>query len=190
MIFNEHSNLIDQHSFLSPSKHHWIHYTPDKLSKTYLTHMAVQLGTKYHKIAAELIKMKIRLSKEESRIGRYVNDCIEDNMTPEQPLYYSDNCFGTADAISFEDNYLKIYDLKTGLSPVSIEQLRIYAALFCLEYQYNPHDIKIELRIYQKKKPLLKEFSDSDEICRIMDQIEVCDEIIENIKKSGELYYE
>lgn len=190
MIFTKHSNLIDQHAFLSPSKHYWIHYDPDKLSKTYINHMAVELGVKYHKIASELVQMGIRLLTEKTAIGQYVNDCIEDGMTTEQPLYYSDNCFGTADAISFENNYLKIYDLKTGSSPVSIEQLRIYAALFCLEYSYNPHSIKIELRIYQKDKPVLIEMSDPDVICNIMDQIEVCDEIINNIKQSGEMYYE
>ena len=190
MHFNKHSNLIDQHSFLSPSKHHWIHYTPDKLSRVYLSHMAIQLGVKYHKIASELVDMEIRMNDVNGVIAQYVNDCIKDHMTTEQPLYYSDNCFGTADAISFENNYLKIYDLKTGLSPVSIEQLRIYAALFCLEYQYNPHDIKIELRIYQNNKPMLTEFADPDEISKIMDQIELCDGIIENIKESGEMYYE
>lgn len=190
MHFNKHSNLIDQHAFLSPSKHYWIHYNPEKLSKTYINHMAVELGVKYHKIASELVNMGIRLNDAEGTIATYVNDCLNDHMATEQPLYYSDNCFGTADAISFENNYLKIYDLKTGLSPVSIEQLRIYAALFCLEYQYNPHSIKIELRIYQNKQPMVLEIADPDEILRIMDQIELFDDIIENIKESGEMYYE
>lgn len=190
MNFNEHSNLIEQHSFLSPSKHHWIHYTPEKLSKTYISHLAVELGVKYHKIASNLVDMKLRLVKTEGNIADYVNDCISDNMTTEQPLYYSDNCFGTADAISFENNYLKIYDLKTGSSPVSIEQLEIYAALFCLEYQYNPHDIITELRIYQHKKPIKVEIADPDKISFIMGQIEIFDDIIENLKESGEMYYE
>lgn len=152
--------------------------------------MAIELGVKYHKVASELVDMGVSLNDINGNIATYVNDCINDNMITEQPLYYSDNCFGTADAISFKDNYLKIYDLKTGSSPVSIEQLRIYAALFCLEYQYNPHEIKIELRIYQNKKPMVSEIANPDEISRIMDQIELCDDIIENIKESGEMYYE
>lgn len=190
MNFKKHSELIDQHAFLSPSKHHWINYDVDKMSRTYVNHLGVEMGTRLHKIASELINLKITLPHKKGALANYVNDCINDNMVSEQPLYYSNNCFGTADAISFENNYLKIYDLKTGISSPSINQLRIYAALFCLEYSKDPHTIIIELRIYQKKKPILKEISDPDEIVRIMDQIILCDDIIENIKASGEIHYE
>ena len=51
-----------------------------------------------------------------------------DKMTPEQILYYSDNCFGTADAILFRNNFLRIHDLKTGKIPAHMEQLEIYAS--------------------------------------------------------------
>lgn len=73
-------------------------------------------------------------------------------MTPEQPLYFSDNCFGTADAISFRKNELRIHDLKTGSTPANLKQLEIYAALFCLEYNKDPTSIKIVLRIYQNNE--------------------------------------
>jgi hypothetical protein len=36
----------------------------------------------------------------------YVNDAIGYQMTPEQPIYYSENCVGTADAISFKNDFL------------------------------------------------------------------------------------
>ena len=65
------------------------------------------------------------------------------------PLFYSDNCFGTADAICFRDGFLRIHDLKTGVTPAHMEQLLVYAALFCLEYVIKPSDIDSELRIYQ-----------------------------------------
>lgn len=190
MNFKKHYELIDQHAFLSPSKHHWIHYDVEKMSKTYIKHLGVQMGTRLHKLASELIDLRITLQHNGGTFGNYINDCIKDNMIPEQPLYYSDNCFGTADAISFENNYLRIYDLKTGLSPVSMDQLKIYAALFCLEYSYDPKNIIIELRIYQRKKPTKMEIASPDEIASIMDQIILCDDIIENIKESREIYYE
>lgn len=79
----------------------------------------------------------------------YINDGIGFGMNIEQPLYYSDNCFGHADTISFNNNLLRIHDLKTGTNPAHIEQLEIYAALFCLNYKIKPGDIKIELRLYQ-----------------------------------------
>jgi hypothetical protein len=50
-------------------------------------------------------------------------------MTPEQILFYSENCFGTADAISFRYNKLRISDLKTGVIKGSVHQLEVYAAL-------------------------------------------------------------
>ena len=78
-----------------------------------------------------------------------MNDAIGFRMQTEQVLYYSDNCFGTADTISFRKNILRIHDLKTGISKVSMNQLIIYAALFCLEYGVSPYDITTELRIYQ-----------------------------------------
>lgn len=79
----------------------------------------------------------------------YVNDCIGFRMETEKTLYYSESCFGTADAISFENNVLRISDLKTGDGPAHMEQLFIYDALFCLEYHFRPDQIKIENRLYQ-----------------------------------------
>ena len=49
--------------------------------------------------------------------------------------------------------------------------MKVYAALFCLEYSIRPVDIEhIELRIYQSNEVLLEE-GDPDEIQSIMDLI-------------------
>ena len=126
----------------------------------------------------------------------YINDAINHAMTPEQVLYYSDNCFGTADAISFrkervyrEDGkykyefVLRIHDLKTGTTPAHMEQLMIYAAIFCLEYHYDPNDIKMELRIYQNNE-IIYHVPEPEEISEIMAAIVYDDNIISEIKES------
>ena len=88
---------------------------------------------------------------------------------------------GTADAISFRNNFLRIHDLKTGTRPVHIEQLEIYAALFCLEYKVKPADIKIELRIYQNDEILVHE-PEAEEIIVIMNKIIHLNKILEDIE--------
>lgn len=103
-------------------------------------------------------------------VKTYINDGIGHKMTPELTLVYSDIFFGTADTISFRDNYLRIHDLKTGATPTHIEQLLIYAAFFCLEYRIKPGEIDIELRIYQNDE-ILYHKPEADEILPIMDKI-------------------
>nr|DAX34339.1 MAG TPA: Protein of unknown function (DUF2800) [Caudoviricetes sp.] len=101
----------------------------------------------------------------------FVNDAIRYSMTPEQVLYFSPHAFGTADAISFDpDNeLLRIHDLKTGLGPTKFEQLEIYAALFCLEYNISP-TINMHLRIYQNGE-VRSHTPDTDDIRDIMRRI-------------------
>ena len=112
----------------------------------------------------------------------YVNDAIGFKMTPEQILYYSDNCFGTADAILFRNNFLRIHDLKTGKILAHMEQLEIYAALFCLEYRVKPGDIEMELRIYQNNE-ILYHNPMAEDIAPIMDRIITFDKVIKKIKE-------
>lgn len=88
---------------------------------------------------------------------------------------------GTADAISFRNNTLRIHDLKTGTRPVHIEQLEIYAALFCLEYKIKPTDIDIELRIYQNDEVLVHQ-PESEDILKVMDKIIHLDKILINME--------
>lgn len=181
MNFKNHSELAGQHAFLGASKYHWINYDEEKLADSYLKFLAVQRGTELHAFAYECIRLGIRLPKIKKALNSYVNDAIGFRMTPEQTLYYSDNSFGTADTISFRDNILRIHDLKTGVSPTSMNQLLVYSALFCLEYSIKPSDIKIELRIYQSDNMEIH-IPDSESISRIMDKIILFDKKIEKIK--------
>ena len=111
--------------------------------------MAAQRGTVLHDFACQCIKLGQKLPRSRKTLNMYVNDAINYKMTPEQILYFSPNCFGTADAIVFTNDLLRIHDYKSGVTPAHIEQLRIYAALFCLEYHVEPFDIDMRLRIYQ-----------------------------------------
>ena len=117
MNFIKHSNLEGQHAFLGASKYHWIRYDDEKLLDTYDRFLATLRGTELHDFAAICIKLNQKLPKSQKTLNMYVNDAIGYKMTPEQILYYSDNCFGTADAICFRDNFLRIHDLKTGKIP-------------------------------------------------------------------------
>jgi len=149
MIFKNHSNFKDQHAFLGPSKYHWIRYDEDKLIESYNSYIAAQKGIALHAFACQCITLGQKLPKSQKTVNMYVNDAIGFKMTPEQTLVYSENCFGTADTISFRDMFLRIHDLKTGETPAHMEQLYVYAAIFCLEYKLSPSDINIELRLYQ-----------------------------------------
>ena len=182
MKFNNHKNLEGCHAFLGASKYHWINYNPDKVAASYRSYLATLKGTELHEFAAKCIQLGQKLPKSKKTLNMYVNDAIGYRMTPEQVLYYSDNCFGTADAISFKDNLLRIHDLKTGVTPAHMEQLEIYAALFCLEYKIKPADIDIELRIYQSDDILV--FNPTvEDIVPIMDKIITSDKIISKIKE-------
>lgn len=187
MNWNEHWNLRDKHAFLGASKHSWINYTPDKLRTVYLNLLAKERGTRLHAIASELIKMNIKLPRSKKTLNMFVNDAIGYRMRSEQILYFSDNCFGTADAISFKekDRALRIHDLKTGSVPASMAQLKIYAAIFCLEYKIDPNDISIELRIYQNDE-VVAEIVDPNDIVDIMSKIVEFDKVIDEIRKENQ----
>lgn len=181
MNFNIHSNLEGQHAFLGASKYHWINYSESKLADTYSKHLATLKGTELHDFAARCIKLGQKLPRSHKTLNMYVNDAIGYRMTPEQILFYSENCFGTADAISFGNNFLRIHDLKTGVTRAHMEQLMIYSALFCLEYSVKPSDIDIELRIYQSDE-IFTHNPTADELVPIMDKIITFDEVITKIK--------
>lgn len=182
MNFNKHSTLEGQHAFLGASKYHWINYTDEKLAETYSKFLAVQRGTVLHEFAAQCIRLGQKLPKSTKTLNMYVNDAIGFRMIPEQILYYSENCFGTADSISFRRNILRIHDYKSGVIPAHMEQLQIYAALFCLEYKVKPADINIELRLYQNDEIII-DSPDQEIIVPIMDKIITFDKIINRIKE-------
>ena len=181
MNFNNHSSLEGQHAFLGASKYHWINYDEAKVADSYVKFLATQKGTMLHDFAEQCIKLGQKLPKSKKTLNMYVNDAIGFKMKPEQVLYYSENCFGTTDAISFRNDILRIHDLKTGVTPAHMEQLEIYTALFCLEYKMKPSDINIELRIYQSDdisiyNPVV------EDIQYIMNKIITFDKIISKIK--------
>lgn len=186
MNFNKHSLFVGQHAFLGASKYHWINYDENKLVESYNRFMATQKGTELHEFAAQCIRLGQKLPRSQKTLNMYVNDAIGFKMRPEQILFYSENCFGTADAISFRNNFLRIHDLKTGLIPAKIEQLLVYSALFCLEYQYKPTEFAgIELRLYQSDEILVHN-PEPDEIFPIMDKIVAFDKIISKLRAEEE----
>ena len=182
MNFNKHSMLEGQHAFLGASKYHWINYDDEKIATAYKNHLATLKGTQLHEFAAQCIRLGQKLPRSEKTLNMYVNDAIGYKMIPEQILVYSENCFGTADAILFRNNFLRIHDLKTGVIPAHMEQLIIYAALFCLEYHIKPGEIETELRIYQNNDVQIANPT-AEDILLVMDRIIKADGIIKKIKE-------
>lgn len=198
--FNDHAKLEGLHAFLSASKHSWLRYDDDHLVDMFRSNMMAQRGTELHALAANLNKHRVPLPRTHTTLNDFVNDGLAYRMSPEVVLYYSPNCFGTADLIGYDERnkLLRVYDLKTGLGEVKhFDQVKIYAAIFCLEYNVNPTSIQYDLRLYQndqikictnadpkfiKLKPnadILEEV-DPDEITAIMETIQHFDELISN----------
>lgn len=183
MIWNQHSSLEGQHAFLGASKFHWINYNEDKLIESFKNYKAAERGTELHAFAAQCIKLRQKL-KGTANLANYVNDAIGFGMTPEVILYFSEYCFGTADAIKFDEKkgFLRIHDLKTGITPAHMEQLEVYAALFCLEYHVKPVDIQMELRLYQNDEVRIFEPS-VENIAPIMDKAMTATKILRAINE-------
>lgn len=211
MVFEQHSELEGLHAFLSPSQYHWINYTEQRLRERVVSSQAAEIGTELHEWASKTIRLNRLQPRNNDMINKFINDAIGYKMLSEQPLFYSWNCFGTADAISYRKNVLRISDLKTGVSDTHFEQLRIYAALFCLEYQrkvgrmrlegasdidiadkldVNPKELHFDpmqidaiiLRIYQVNCELREEIADPNEIKALMDIIVADNAIIREMK--------
>ena len=210
MVFDKHSELEGQHAFLSPSQYAWINYSHDKLAERYLKSLATERGTRLHAFAHDAIELNRLMPRNHDTLNMFVNDAIGYKMQSEQPLIYSWNCFGTADAISYKRNFLRIFDLKTGETEAKFEQLRVYAALFCLNYQSRTQELRrkgesdidiarlfdvspkelhfdpakmngIELRIYQLGEVRVEE-ADPQEIQRLMDIIVSFDQVLRKVK--------
>lgn len=181
MRFNNHTNLEGLHAPFGASKSSWLRYDDKKIVESYHSMKAKELGTRLHAWAAETIQLGIKQPRSNKTLSAYVNDAIGFKMDTEVVLFYSQYFFGTADAISFRNNFLRIHDLKTGSTPVKMEQLEIYAALFCLEYKIKPGEIDIELRIYQNDEILIHTPT-AEDILPIMDKIVHCNKILENME--------
>lgn len=210
MLWNDHSRDIQKgsHAFLGASKYSWLNYDKEDLKEAWIRSYANIMGTSLHDLAASLITNNIKLSSKDTHMVLlhlledgvprsvidlkrimtnlipYVSDAIGYRMIAEQPLKYSDNVFGTADAIIFDEkkSLLRIHDYKSGLLPAHLEQLEIYAALFCLEYDFKPGDINFELRIYQNGDQLIGTPKAND-ILPTMDKIIIFDKMLEEFKE-------
>lgn len=181
MIFAKHLNLEGLHAPFSPSQPSWLRYDDQKALDVYLNKKAAEIGTRLHAWAKETIDLGIKQPRSRKTIYAYVNDAIGFKMDTEVVLYYSDYFFGTADAISFRNGTLRIHDLKTGkVGKIEshLEQLEIYAALFCLEYKVKPSEIDIELRVY-KTDEVVCHNPTAEDILPIMDKIVHLNKILE-----------
>ena len=209
MKWLDHSNLKNRHAPLSPSQPSWFRadYSQDQLKRKFVSEYITAAGTSIHAIAEKYISSKVKITKymkmsiqvdmDAAGIPRsiinaddifinlqnYVNDAVGFRMDPEVKLYYSDSIFGTADAISYNNGVLRIHDLKTGDGPTHIEQLQVYAALFCLEYHKKPNEIDMELRIYQNNDILYYKPT-VEEIVPLMDKIVQFDKTLNNLNQS------
>ena len=185
MNFVKHSNLEGLHAPFSASQSSWLRYDDEKAITVYRNKKAAEMGSRIHAWAKETIDLGIKQPRSNKTLYAYVNDAIGYKMSTEVVLYYSDYFFGTADAISFRKNMLRIHDLKTGrVGKIEdhIEQLEIYAALFCLEYRIKPGEIDMELRVYKNDEVLVHKPT-AEDILPIMDKIVSLNKILEQIDK-------
>ena len=114
MNFEKHSNLEGLHAPFSPSQSSWLRYDDDRALEVYANKKASEIGTKLHQWAKDTIDLGIKQPRSKKTLYAYVNDAIGFKMSTEVVLFYSRRFFGTADAISFRNNRLRIHDLKTG----------------------------------------------------------------------------
>ena len=214
MNFNRHFQQEGKHAILSASSWRWLNDNEESLIKRLYSQYSQTIGTILHSIAYKHIKYSIKLNKYDKKnvilellsngvpgavidaldfekvfdnLMAYTNDSIGFRMHPEVVLYYSDNFFGTTDAISYNENtrVLRIHDYKSGVIPAHIEQLEIYAALFCLEYRIKPSEIaETELRIYQSNEVLFHN-PESEEIKEVADKIVRFDKFLNQISQEG-----
>lgn len=211
MQFNTHRHLEGKHAIFSASSWYWLNDEPDELVNRLCSQYASTMGTILHNVAYKHIKYRIKLHKYDKNnvvlelltngipaividtidfdsmfdnLMTYVNDCIGFRMEPEVVLAYSENFYGTTDAIIFSERerFLRIHDYKSGVSPASMNQLKIYMALFCLEYGFKPGNITSELRIYQSNEIVVSN-PEADEIVPIMDKIVTTDKFLTNINE-------
>lgn len=180
MIFNKHFKLEGLHAPFSASQSSWLKYDDEKALEVYKNRKATEMGTKLHQWAKDTIDLRIKQPRSKKTIYAYVNDAIGFKMDTEVVLFYSERFFGTADSICFRNGMLRIHDLKTGKTKVHMEQLMIYAALFCLEYKVKPGEIEMELRIYQNDEVVVFNPT-AEDIVPIMDKIIRLDRLLSKI---------
>ena len=175
-IWNDHKEYEGKHALYSASGYHWLNYDDQTFVDKFYSQFSSTIGTTLHQLAHECIVSRIKLNKHDvhlvemalykafvpremydanlilETLAPFVNDCIGFRMYSEKVVFVNPYFFGTADAIRYDEKEqtLKIFDLKTGTGPVKLEQLYIYAAEFCIEYNVDPRKLKrIDTVIYQ-----------------------------------------
>ena len=215
MIWNEHSELRGKHAVFAPSNPSFLNYSlsresEDVIFQRFASQYSSQIGTIVHDFAEERILYNQKLHKTNksdllirllkagippividldyifANLIPYVNDAISFRMDPEVVLKYSDDCFGTADTICYRDKELIIHDLKTGKTPVHMDQLLVYAALFFLEYKVSLNTTSTVLRIYQASD-ILEDHPEDERIKAAMEQIVELDKKVKKWKAEGKL---
>lgn len=210
MLWNDHKNIEGLHAFLGASQYHWLNWNESIFAQRFYSKYSTEIGTAIHELAKDCINNRTKLNMDDinliniilyrahivkgafdsevilTNLMAFVNDAIGFHMSPEVVLYYSPYCFGTTDAISYneKEKKLRIHDLKTGSNPAHIEQLLIYAGLFCLEYKIKPLNISTELRIYQNAQVLIHE-PEPKEIMDVMDKIVAGDKLARKLAGRG-----
>jgi hypothetical protein len=184
--FNDHSRLAGTHALLSASNYHWINYDEEKMARVFYEKMTAVMGTRLHAFAKEAILLGVKMADVRKTLNMYINDCIGYRMEPEKTLFVTVNCYGTVDAIKFDevDMFLRIFDLKNGKEPASMNQLKVYAAMFCMEYGYPPNKIRTELRIYQNDDIAVLE-PETHDIFFIIDRIRHHDRLINELREEA-----
>ena len=189
MRFNNHYNLSGLHAPFTASQSAWLRYDDEKAKEAYERKKSAEIGTRLHAWAKNTIDLGIKQPRSKKTLYEYVNDAIGFKMSTEVVLYYTDRFFGTADAICFREDrktgryVLRIHDLKTGVvgdPDKHFEQLKVYAALFCLEYRFKPEEIDIVLGVYKKDEVAFCE-PEPEEIVDIMNKIIHLDKLLAKI---------
>lgn len=193
--YPRHVHPGDHSVFGASTYSRWRNKSLEEKEAAYRSSFAQAIGTSAHSLADQLIKNNIRLNKNDKKVlvvhflkdgiplevvnidyifdnfRNYVQDAIGYRMRSEQVLYYSDYFMGTADSIILDkNNLLRIHDLKTGFRPAKLDQLEVYAALFCLQHKIKPGEIDYELRVYQGNDILIGKPT-AEDILPIMDEI-------------------
>ena len=183
MNFNKHSFHEGSHAPFSPSQTSWLNYDDEKAVRVFRNRQAAKRGTRLHAWAKETIELKIKQPRNRTTLSMYVNDAIGFQMDTEVVLFYSDYFYGTADAICFRKNFLRIHDLKTGENPADMKQVFVYMALFCLEYGIDPRKLAgMEGRIYQNDEIVIANPT-AEDIVPIMDHIVHLDKLMQNLEE-------
>ena len=192
MDFIQHRNLQGLHAPFSVSQSHWLRYDDEKVMDVYLNKKAAAMGSRLHEWAKETIDLGLKQdTRKKTTLNMYINDAIGFKMSTEVVLFYSERFFGTADAICYRNekgkNVLRIHDLKTGKTGKiedHVEQLEVYAALFCLEYKIKPGEIEMELRVYKNDEVLIHKPT-AEDILPIIDKIIHLDKLLQKIDEEG-----